>query len=73
MKIIDIDQMPGYNSTVSNGKNSVSLGLVELDLKINKYGGINKVICIVHGAMNCVSKDTKIWRCLSCNEGAYVD
>lgn len=64
-RIVNIREMPGYNSSIINGINSVSQGLVWWD-------GENKATCIYHGAMNCVSQDRKIWRCLMCNEGCYV-
>lgn len=70
--IVDIQCMPGFNPKVPNGADSVSRGLVSVDLTINKYAGVNKVVCSKHGAMNAVSQDCRIWRCLTCNEGAYV-
>lgn len=57
--------MPGYNPVVKNGAESVSLGKVIWTEK-------NKVTCMVHGAMLCVTEDRRIWRCPACNEGAYV-
>ncbi len=63
--IVDISEMPNYNPKVPNGANSVSEGKVFWTDK-------NKVTCKEHGACLCVSPDRKIWRCATCNEGAYL-
>ena len=64
-KLIDIKEMPDYNSKVKNGIDSVSTGKVFWTDK-------NKVTCHKHGAMLCVVQDRTIWRCPTCNEGGYV-
>lgn len=63
MKLIDIKEMPDYNPAVPNGSDSVSQGVVTL------LGG--SPWCKYHGAMNCVSTNRKIWRCLTCHAGCY--
>ena len=53
------------DSSVTNGANSVSEGLVY-------WHPTNKVSCREHGAMLCVSEDRRIWRCIACNVGGYL-
>ena len=65
VKIIDIRDMPNYNPTVPNGNDSVSQNKVI-------WTSSQKAFCKSHGAMNCVSQNRKIWRCLTCHEGCYV-
>lgn len=48
-----------------NGMTSVSEGKVI-------WTEENKVTCVEHGAMLCVSEDRRLWRCPACNEGAYL-
>ena len=62
---VDIKEMPNYNSAVVNTDDSVSRHAV---IRM----GSQKAWCIKHGAMNCVSQDRRIWRCLTCREGCYV-
>jgi len=31
------------------------------------------MICPKHGAMNCVSQDLRVWRCLACGIGCVVE
>ena len=64
-RIVDIRDMPGYNPKVPNGSDSVTRGLVRWD-------DVQRAVCATHGAMNCVSQDRRIWRCLTCHAGAYV-
>jgi len=64
-RILDIAEMPSYNSKVKNGVWSVT------ELKVF-WTDKNKVTCAEHGACLCVSADRKIWRCATCNEGAYL-
>jgi hypothetical protein len=66
MKIVDIKNMPNFNPVVKNGIESVSQGKV---IWIDK----NLVTCVKHGAMLCVTEDRRIWRCPTCNEGAYIE
>jgi len=64
LDIGDISKATGKNKSVSEEK---------------VYYMDNTVMCYVHGACNCVSlwlkdkKICKIYRCLACNEGAYVE
>lgn len=64
--ITDIANMPDYNPKVPNGARSVSEG------KVLWMSG-QKAYCVKHGAMNCVSESRRIWRCLTCHEGLYVE
>jgi len=63
--VLDMDQMPDFNTKVKNGTKSVSGGKITWTKE-------NKVTCVDHGACLCVSEDRSIWRCATCNEGAYV-
>jgi hypothetical protein len=65
MDIVDIKQMPGFNPTVQNGIESVSKAKVI-------WTDTNLVTCLEHGAMLCISENRRLWRCPTCNEGAYV-
>jgi hypothetical protein len=67
MTLKDIKDMPGFNIIVKNGVDSVSSGKVK--------ESINGPLCIIHGAMNCVAvlRTGKLYRCLACNEGAYLE
>jgi hypothetical protein len=57
--------MPEFNSIVKNGLTSVSEGKIF-------WTDNNLVTCKEHGACLCLNKDRSIWRCPTCNEGAYV-
>jgi hypothetical protein len=70
MKITDIRNMPNYSSKASNGIDSVSRDLVVLETNIY---ALTYPACIVHGAMNAVSENCRIWRCLMCHVGAYLE
>jgi len=65
-KLLDIKDMPNFNSAVKNGVLSVSDGKII-------WTEENYVTCIEHGACLCVNKERTIWRCPTCNEGAYVE
>jgi hypothetical protein len=66
IRIIDIADMPHFNPVVKNGIHSVSKRKIF-------WTSNNYVTCKEHGARLCVSKDRRIWRCPTCNEGAYVE
>ncbi len=73
MKLIDIADMPGYNTkTTSRGEHSVSERQVYWDHLPNNYGAFNLATCIDHGAMLAVNEDCTIWRCIACGAGAYL-
>jgi hypothetical protein len=57
--------MPEFNPIVKNGLTSVSEGKIF-------WTDNNLVTCKEHGACLCLNKDRSIWRCQTCNEGAYV-
>ena len=64
MRIEDLaTAMP--DSAVTNGGHSVSQGQVF-------WTDENKVTCRDHRAMLCVSEDRHVWRCPTCNAGAYL-
>ena len=65
VRIIDIQDMPGYNPKVPNGRDSVSQHRVFWFITYKAW-------CKIHGAMNCVSENRRIWRCLTCHEGCYI-
>lgn len=64
-QLIDIADMPDFNPVVKNGLRSVTQDLIF-------WTKNNKVTCKEHGACLCLSQDRNIWRCPTCNEGAYV-
>lgn len=78
MKLLDIAEMPVLpgGKPPTNGLHSVSEGIA-------RYGyvaswpwtrQVRTVTCEQHGAMNCVAvmDHGKLWRCLTCNQGAYA-
>lgn len=66
-EVHDIADMPNHNPA------SNTTGRRERDVTDGKvYAHPEwKVACKEHGAMNCVNEDRTIWRCLTCNAGAY--
>lgn len=70
MILIDLVEMPNFNSAAQNPDRGewslfdVSLGNVQQHTR-------DKVVCIDHGAMNCVNPERTIWRCLACGRAAY--
>ena len=72
--IIDIKEMPNFNSEVKNGLDNVSKG--EVFFGKNDWMpeiAVPTVCCIEHGAMLNVAETEKgyIWRCPTCNRGAF--
>lgn len=70
MKIIDMAASPNFNPDTNKNRDDWSLydvsnNEVYLDEKWNKPN------CIEHKAMNCVSPDRAIWRCLTCSRSCY--
>lgn len=70
MRIVDIAASPSYNPETNKGRGDwalydVSNGEVTID------PATNKPKCVDHNAMNCVSSDLTIWRCLTCARGCY--
>ena len=64
--LTNIKDMPNFNKgAVQNGIDSVTKRKVY-------WTDNNLVTCKKHGAMLCVSEDTRIWRCPTCNEGGYI-
>lgn len=71
-RIVDLTEWPDHNpavyTTQPKGLDSVSKGLVSWDPD-------QKAVCSKHGAMNCVSADRRIWRCVhayTCREAGYI-
>ena len=66
---VDLSAMPNYNPAVQNGTDSVSRGLVLVEVATN---GRAYPRCSVHGAMLKVS-EAGIWRCgeLHCGVGCF--
>ena len=83
--IMDIKDMPNFNPAVPNGLDNVSKGEVYFGIcRAWQYNGFRElsiptIVCDDHGAMLCValtkSEDgnmaEKIWRCPTCNKGAF--
>lgn len=65
-RVVDIADMPDFNPVVKDGIRSVSEGKIA-------WTNQNYVTCVDHGACLAVNKDCTIWRCPTCNEGAYVE
>lgn len=70
MQIVDIASSPTYNPETNQGRGDWSLHDVSKgDVTIDPVW--NKPRCIDHNAMNCVSSDKTLWRCLTCARGCY--
>jgi hypothetical protein len=73
--LLDIADMPGFNvDGPQNGIRSVTSGLIEWGTEDWSSYSIPTVRCTRHGATNCVAKladGGSLWRCPTCNEGAY--
>lgn len=65
MNIIDMAQTPDYNPVTNKNRGNWSLHDVSTK-QVYLDSTWNKPNCIEHGAMNCVSQDLAIWRCLTC-------
>ncbi len=67
LKAVDLSQMPDLNvATGSHGLGSVSSRAV-------KWHWLFGAVCHLHGAMNSVAPDGRIWRCLTCHEALYLE
>lgn len=80
--LMNIADMPDFNvDGPQNGARSVTKNQVyygdtwipDLHPGSSPSYAIPTVNCIAHGAMNCVTKMSHgvLWRCLTCNVGAY--
>lgn len=70
MKIVDMASSPNFNPATNKDREEWSLYDVsnkEVDVDPNT----NTPRCIDHNAMNCVSPDRTIWRCLTCSRSCY--
>lgn len=70
MQIIDMIDSPDYNPTTNQNRGDWSLRDVSTQ-QVTLDEVWNKPECIEHGAMNCVSPDRSIWRCLTCARSAF--
>jgi hypothetical protein len=75
MRLIDIRDMPGFNPA-SNAQDKEQRDISNGKVKYEKQSwmsaiAIKTVCCSEHGAMNLVNSEKTIWRCLTCNVGAY--
>lgn len=66
-RLMDLADMPEKDMAVTNNTRDVSSGKVFWG-----RAGLMTICCKEHGAMNSVSKNRAIWRCLECNVGAYI-
>lgn len=77
MRLIDIRDMPHFNeasNALGKAQRDVSAGNVFFGrLPWMSDDALDTVCCAEHGAMNLVNPDKTIWRCLTCNAGAYAD
>lgn len=70
MRIVDMIDSPNYNPETNRDRGDWSLRDVSTNqVFLNPFW--NKPDCVEHGAMNCVSSDKSIWRCLTCARSAY--
>jgi hypothetical protein len=69
-RLLDISDMPNFNSSVKDGLHSVTEGKV---FWFRQENGIETVYYKEHGACLCLNKDMTIWRCPTCHEGAFVE
>lgn len=66
MQIIDMAKSPNYNPSTNKDRDTWSLfDVTNKEVTIDE--NTNKPKCIEHNAMNCVSSDRSIWRCLICS------
>lgn len=65
-RFVDLQEMPGFNPSVPNGRDSVSRGVVFTKV----IDGIPYPYHVKYGALLKVSPDG-IWRCPVTNEGCY--
>jgi hypothetical protein len=66
--LLNVEEMPNRDPAVVNGLRSVTDGAVRWGRP--RLGGMETVICMRHGAMLRVGE--KLWRCPTCNVGAYT-
>lgn len=70
MRIVDMVDSPEFNMETNSGRGEWSLRDVSTH-KVSLDDVWNKPSCTEHGAMNCVSSDRSIWRCLNCGRSCY--
>jgi hypothetical protein len=69
MILRDLIDMPDFNFASQNGRGEWSLRDVSSGAVTTHP--TNKVVCVDHGAMNCVNPERTLWRCLTCGRAAY--
>ena len=71
IQIFDQIDMPEYNQSANSGRGDWGLRNVSDGTVMTHPTDI--VRCVEHGAMNSVSPNRAIWRCLMCGRSAYRD
>ena len=71
IQIFDQIDMPEYNPSANSGRGDWGLRNVSDGTVMTHPTDI--VRCVEHGAMNSVSPNRAIWRCLMCGRSAYRD
>lgn len=66
----DMIEQPDFNWATQNNRGDWSLRDVSTGWV--GRGDDGKPECVDHGAMNCVTPDKTIWRCLMCGRAAYA-
>lgn len=70
-KIVDMVESPDYNPASNEGRGEWSLRDVSHQ-EVFLDDKWDKPTCVVHGAMNAVSPDRSLWRCLACGRSCYA-
>ena len=67
--LLDQVEMPGYNPAANAGRGD--WGLRDVSSGAVYAHERDVVACVEHGAMNSVSPNRTLWRCLACGRAAY--
>lgn len=70
MNIVDMAASPDFNPETNKGRGDWSLYDVSTE-QVFLDRTWRKPSCIEHGAMNCVSADRTIWRCVNCGRSCF--
>lgn len=70
MQIIDMASSPNFNPETNKNRSDWSLYDVS-NKNVYLDDVTKKPNCIDHKAMNCVSPDRAIWRCLICSRSCF--
>jgi len=66
----DLIEQPGFNPSTQRDRGDWSLRDVSSGQVFAAEDG--KPACIDHGAMNCVTENMSLWRCLMCGRATYT-